>query len=609
MVQILLLPERIVDGPQRVTWTVRPERVAYLIDPTDGRLALAAIESACLTWGGIHHFLIPCPPGGRPDQLWDAILKKHDPDVILDLVGAAKDFVTEQEGRPTRRVERWDRPTETMEIVGAVVWAGLRRWKRTRSQGTSRAAINLHPLAGNPLALPLAFRLGHLDPRPMDQNMIIERSYRSGRFQDFLDQFATVDPARLGEDEWRRLAIQVPLDISHLVSPTLTAGVTNYYGLPALTKIGLPNREPSYWITDAVNPEHEQHPEAFFSRIVVIGVPNSIEDLCLAWNLRARRPTLQFFPQWISPEWITDGNVLQSIYWGLRWESTGLLEERQQASLHLLSATLSLEELGALAPELGVPIERHERATLDRFFTGQLTVGLRQTSVANFRRGQADVAVPDYSLLGDWQFWERIGWTAEIADYSPPSVGRHFIPWNGPTPVRLAADGLAGFINVPDVVPGDLWQFPTSSGWAMVTATAEEAGYNATISDKGRRAVAVMRLLNGLSGLRILASSRVYGLLETMAEHVERRQAIQLAVRRRLDRLDLAALTAQQEAAFVEAVWGDVTVGAQFDRQHYSWDQVHRALGPGISRELCNKLLDWLIGVWSYPGLVDSRTR
>ena len=45
----------------------------------------------------------------------------------------------------------------------------------------------------------------------------------------------------------------------------------------------------------------------------------------------------------------------------------------------------------------------------------------------------------------------------------------------------------------------------------------------------------------------------------------------------------------------MEAVWSDVTVGAQFDRQHYSWDQVHRTLGLGISRDLCNKLLDWLI--------------
>jgi len=157
--------------------TVRPERVAFLVNPNDAANALAAIESACLTWGGEHQFLIPCIPGGRPDSVWAAILEKHDPDVILDLVGVEEGFRVGQQGRPTRRVERWERPTETMEIIGAVVYAALRRWKRTRSTGTSRVAINLHPLADQPLALPLAFRLGHLDSRPMDTNMIIERSY------------------------------------------------------------------------------------------------------------------------------------------------------------------------------------------------------------------------------------------------------------------------------------------------------------------------------------------------------------------------------------------------------------------------------------------------
>jgi hypothetical protein len=123
-----------------------------------------------------------------------------------------------------------------MEIIGAVVFASLRRWKRMRSSDRARVAINLNPLADNPYVLQLAFRLGHLDPRPMDANMVIERSYRSARIGDFVD-LRGVDPRRLDEAEWRRLATEVPLRIDALADPTVTAGMTDYYELPHLTSI------------------------------------------------------------------------------------------------------------------------------------------------------------------------------------------------------------------------------------------------------------------------------------------------------------------------------------------------------------------------------------
>jgi hypothetical protein len=593
MLDMFLVPDRLVNGPRRVTMTVRPERLAFLVDPTEPASALAAIESACLTWGGVRQFLIPCAPGRQPDAVWSAILEKHDPDVILDLVGADQNYADEQRGRLARQVERWDRPSETMEIIGAVVFASLRRWKRMRSSDRARVAINLNPLADNPYALQLAFRLGHLDPRPMDANMVTERSYRSARIGDFVD-LRQVDPRRLEEAEWRRLATEVPLRIDTLADPTVTAGMTDYYKLPHLTSIGLPSQEPGYVFLGAPNPEREQNDEAYFSRLVVLGSPDSVEDLCLTWNLRAQRPSLQFFPQWINPQWIADADVRQSLYWGLRWENPGLAEEGQALSIHLMSASLTVDELTAAAPDLGVPVVAHERATLDRFFTSDLRVGLEQVSVANFHDGRADVAVPDYSQLGDWQHWERIGWTAEIASYGPPRLTRRNIPWIGPTPVRSAADGLAGIIKLPHVQPGDLWSFPTSSGWDVVAATAQDAGYSARISDKGQRAIAVMRLLDSEQGLRLLSSSRLYGLLDNMSETVQR-QAIQRAVRRGLERLAVENVAEQQEEAFVEAVRGDVTEGAQFDRQHFSWNQVKEALGPHVSSDACNRVIEWLV--------------
>ena len=103
-------------------------------------------------------------------------------------------------------------------------------------------------------------------------------------------------------------------------------------------------------MTDAVNPEHEQHPEAFFSLSSSLE-PRTALRTFVSPGISARDGQhSSSFLQWISPEWINEHNVLQSIYWGLRWEPTGLSEERQRAPLHLLSASLSAEQLGALAP-------------------------------------------------------------------------------------------------------------------------------------------------------------------------------------------------------------------------------------------------------------------
>src|SRR4051812_47537454 len=92
MYRYLLRPHAVFEGPRRVTIALRPRRLAYLIDPTDSNLALAAIESASLTWGGQFQFLIPCPPTGQPENPWLTALERHDPDVLIDLVGASEEF-------------------------------------------------------------------------------------------------------------------------------------------------------------------------------------------------------------------------------------------------------------------------------------------------------------------------------------------------------------------------------------------------------------------------------------------------------------------------------------------------------------------------------------
>lgn len=594
MTDYLLLPDRTIEGPTRVTATVRPQRVAFLVDPAASESALAAIESACLTWGGIHDFLIPCTPGGRPDPVWISILDKYDPDVLLDLVGVEETFREEQqEGTRNRYLERWERSAETMEIVGATVFASLRRWKRTRTTNTHRYAINLHPLAGEPLALPLAFRWGHLHPRPMDPNLILTQSYQSGAIRDFVD-LNELNPQELHQADLQSLAVSTPPLVHHLLRQPLPAGNGSLITLPALTRIGLPPcKEPGYYIEAPPHPEHEQSEEAFFRKIAVVGLPSSIDDLCLAWNLRAQRANHQFFPQWINPEWIQQHETLQSLHWGLNWERQGVFNDEASRTLHLVSASLTVAELRELAPQLDVPLAFHDRQSLDCFFSRDFRIGLDSIVVANFLHGRADIPIPNYSELGDWDFWERLGSAYEIDGYEPPPLARSHMPWHGPI-ARLANDGTAGFIDIPLTAPSSLWTLFAGSAWDIAHAAAKQVGYSFAISEKGRRALAVMRLLHDEFGLRLIASSRVFSLIETMSQTV-RRQAVQQAVRQGLDRLNIAALQAQDEEDLTSAIWADVTHGGQFDRQHLTWDQVRNTIGVDIPRDQFEQVLEWLI--------------
>ena len=94
LAELLLTEGNTLEGPRRVTTTIRPIRCAYLVHPTDPAVALAAVEAACLQWGGKAQFLIPCAPGAAPDPMWQRVVDRFDPDVFVDLVGASADYTT-----------------------------------------------------------------------------------------------------------------------------------------------------------------------------------------------------------------------------------------------------------------------------------------------------------------------------------------------------------------------------------------------------------------------------------------------------------------------------------------------------------------------------------
>lgn len=95
-VDSVLLSKNALEGPHRVKATLRPLRVAFLVSATDPSQALAAVSSCTVLWGGMMYLIIPCQPGGEPEGIWSFLLALYDPDEVVDMVGAAKQFVERQ---------------------------------------------------------------------------------------------------------------------------------------------------------------------------------------------------------------------------------------------------------------------------------------------------------------------------------------------------------------------------------------------------------------------------------------------------------------------------------------------------------------------------------
>lgn len=565
MREVLLRSTLRLSGPKQVTATVRPLRLAFLVDPFDVNLALAAIDACCLLWGGPYHVLIPCLPGGRPDDLWNVLLEHLDPDEVIDLVGAAPDFIEHQKQGLFRQVRRWERPIETMLLQGLTVTSVLRR----HTDGGRRrvlSAVRRFVLRGHPLALPLAYRHGHLDRRPMDRDFVMSIAYGASRLEDFAE-VRRIDPNGLPSEELIRLVTEYPLAASTPLRPS-------WVGPPALSVLdvagdlalaGSATSNASRALPDLVDPEHGDPLE---HQIVIVGNPDSVPDLCLAWNLRARRIPHPD-PVWVSPEWLGDPLVLQRLEAARRANRTLAYGSRMPGAdwLGLTSASLDDEALAALASEVPRSVVCPP-SRIAALLPDSLRIGIVRPSAAVFIDGRADVALPDIEDMADFAQFERLGVTVDIPNWQLPRM---------PSPrfgssndiVRVAVDGLAGSLTVDGVHQYRLITVDARDGEEALRAVASAAGYSASISDKGRLAIAVLELFGSERELRLLTSSLVYDLLTEMAAGIVSRRAVQGI---------LAGLPGTSDDSTAE----DALLGrlhshlgeSQFDRQDLTWDAV-----------------------------------
>jgi hypothetical protein len=472
-----------------------------------------------------------------------------------------------------------------MEFMNPPVYRSLSLWQRLRASNRTYSTVHLTPLAGHSLALPLAFRLGHLDPRPMSQRTVISQAYEAAKHHHFLE-VDQVDPSQLSEEQLIQLATGVHVHVPLFNHMKQRSGVLHTLPLPALTSINIPTQEPPYnfWAAGgSPAPEYEQHDESYYHRVVVIGEPTSVPDLCLAWNLRAQRTDGWPFPMWIAPRWLGRPEVVQNLQLAVSLRQGGMLEDRRPPVLRLVSTSLSPAELEVTAAGLPWSVVAYDGASLDRFFTAGFKVGQSAESIVSFRDGVANVPLPDYPQLADFEWFDSVAWSLSIDRYILPHYPRGSLFRRG-VAARVASDGLAGWANV-DQPPGALITIGTDSAWEIVDQVARQAGYEAQLSDKGKLASAIMDLLPGDGGLDVLASSLVYRLLYDMAE-IEPRQEVQRSLRRIFGRDP----SPEQLQEVLRAVQGSQLGEVQFDRKHRPWDELRNTLGASSEA-----IVRWLV--------------
>ncbi len=558
-------------------------RIAFLVDPVDPRSALTAVLSCCMTWGGGLQLLLPCEPGGAPDAFWIELLNRHDPDVIVDLVGASVEFAEKQRSRFDRRTRRWNQVTDTLLVVGASVYAPLRRRQRDRLADRPPRTLLVDPLAQHPLALPLAYCWGYLAPAVAEKGIVNLLGDEEGSHHDFV-HVERIDPLTLAEPEVIRLITQQPY---RPVDDGDSSAESALESLVELTTTNLPVHW-SHELQSGPEPPYQPDGDPGLLRLVVVGDPASVPDLCLAWNLRALRPVDVPFPVWVAPEWQSDRNVAARLDDARRVGRNGYPRREREPALGLLSASLSRDDLTAAATNLTPPSVVFNLEAFGALLPTELRVGATRESIAAFHEGAADVALPDYSELGDFGPLSPIGWRVDIDGWAVPRTSDRGRFRSGEAS-RLVTNGIEGSLIVAGSRRKELVRVGTLDAWEVVEGIAAAAGYRASISDKGRQAIAVLELLgDSEEGLPILASSAIYHLLQEMAQIVPR-QAVQQELGRRLGR----PATADELRAIVAALQEGAIGGGQFERQHWTWDRLNHELQ--VKKAEARWIVDWLV--------------
>lgn len=517
----LLSPSQYLEGPATVTSWARPLKAAYIIPVGRPDLAIRAIASSCLTWGGAGHAFVPYDGSLSPE--WREVIQRYDPDHLVDLAGMpteTKDDLQTSHGH----VHDWSSALDSFFTPGALLHsAALAFLEKPRPAEFVLAVPRLDDT--HPLYLQVLATHGVVDETHIDETLK-SHGVRPGlrlanvvlmSDADCPDGFTALT-LRLSPSA-RSLVGRESRDPESILTPT------------GLASAWCPRYPPPQHLGDVAEFEFDEPIEQHASTLVVTGEPDSVSDLCLYWTLRAHRPRWTWpFPIWLPLDHLRDASALAAIE-GLAkdlWQRfPSVLRPGARPELHVLSSTVSSQKIRAnLRPSLAVTIHTGGFA---KFIPRAFKRGFKEQFEVTFVQGGAQMRRPlEEKRIYSFARFDRVAHEVEVAGWRLPQSRalQRTVPlvlWH------VTHSGYASWFYPRSAEPLTRLHLPPT--WRALEAICEDAGYTCGPSDKGRLAVGLLGLMGSVDRLALLASSSTYKILGRMAEAVGR-QAFQKTLRR-----------------------------------------------------------------------------
>lgn len=497
--------ENHLNGPRVATVRVRPVRSAYIVPDDDPSIALRAIDSCCLTWGGMLNPLIPYSKTKGLSPLWLKILDKFAPDNLVDCTGISE-ADTQRFKDNRQQVHRWDKPLESSFMVGTLQYSALNAFAKGLKNDQSQLVIQpkLNSDADH-FYLPLIAKYGRLDERFLNETLKFHGWHAQVKYADFVN---------IEDGNFSTNAEGIFLGTTPIGVPKGKSGSFHVRKLLSLTKAGVHEQSPPYHVGGS-SPEERQDEEAFANTVIVTGKEDCVSDLCLYWDLRIERPFAEFFPLWIPLKLLDTDDGLKIVKLALSWTDertrTGF---SNKPCLYIVSTSVNEK---AIEKELKGKLDNTKFQTrdLDHFISGRWDFyHSKEDREVSFSMGNVRIPIPRCETLRQC-FAPRDRVTCEVSFRGirlPQSTSLRNRIWGSLSRLTRSRFESSAFISSwPDMM-----EIGIPDSWYVLESVFKDAGYGCEPSDKSKFALGLLHLVGDIENLRAIASTKIYEILKDM---------------------------------------------------------------------------------------------
>lgn len=487
-----------LNGPQLVTRSVRPPRVAYIVGTTEH--CQAFVDVASLTWGGKYLCPVPYDPANGISDEWCRVLEMYDPDEIVTclpldrpteerLLGMVVPDFELSEDRASQELPRWDLQVDEEGVHGLPLYSALAGAVGAGHRAQLLGAVSADHPTDPALRLFASARYGRLDERWSAELALSADLRMSTKLSDFVTPSLVALTGGI---------LSTAVEREPAFESMRTKSLLDY------TLVGLTEESSGEEWPDL----SQASPLARDNRLLIVSEAPHPEDFCWFWNLRAQR----YLDNIQLTMWLPLSEVRHNLA-----QCAQLFHPR--AGGFLISETLAGDRLTELAGRLGAGVEA-ATSGLDRFYSRQHFKRNKDQCEVFFRFGRARLSVPKPEVTRattsrQWYYLDM-----DVEDYRLPKLNtRHWgsSPWSQ-VDYRVSRTGLSFCRRGMQSGERDPIHVKVPDPWEMFEVLAAAAGYNIERSDKGLLAERLLDLVGDVSSLWMISGRTTVALLDELSE-------------------------------------------------------------------------------------------